>query len=1588
VNLKFLCSLPSEWKTHTLIWRNKTDLEDKILDDLFNSLKIYESEVKHSFSLGTDSQNLAFVSSADSTNDSVSATVNVSAVGAKLSAPSLPNVDSLSNVVIYSFFESQSSSPQLDNEDLKQIDADDLEEMDLKWQMAMLTMRKRKFLQKTGRNLGVNGSTSMGFDMAKKGMGLPRWVEAGGGNGLKMVVFGSGRSGVKGAGVLAGNWLGKMYSVSFLNGTLLQVWQLGIIGPWVIIRTFLQSTSPQLDNEDLKQIDVDDLEEMDLRWQMVMLTMRAKRFLQKTGRNLGDIRATTMGFDMSKVECYNCHRKGHFARECSYQAEEEPANFALMAISSSSSSDNEDVSANLSLSCPSDRVQPSGGYNAVPPPIIGNFMPPKPDLVFNTTALVVESNHSAFNVQLSPAKPAQAITHTTKSMAPIIEDWVSNSEDESETNDPQSAPSFAQPSKQVKPSGHFAQPIETPILDHAPKLICSKTNVFTKSKPISVTAFRPVSAADPKIMAANPRHSRSLYTKTNSFIRRHHTPSKFSKTSNTFQKVTAAHAKVVSAAKGKKGKWGNPQYALKDKGVIDSGCSRHMTGNMSYLSNFQKLNRGYVAFGGNPKGGKITEKGKIKTGKFEGKVDEGFLVGYSVHSKAFRVFNSRTRIVQETLHVNFLENMPNVAGTGPTWLFDIDSLTRTMNYQPVTTGNQTNPNVGFREEFDAGKTGEEANQQYVLFLVWSTSSTNPQNKEGDTTFDGIENDFEDFSKDISNDVSAASPIVPAAEQNCSNSTNPINAAGHAGGQNCSNSTNPISAAEPSNSNSSSSHRNSSIRDASQSPDVLEMENIVHSDNENVGAKADLNNLESSITVSPIPTTRIHNAHPISQIIGNLSSTTQTRSMARILRDQGGISQVLNEDFHTCMFACFLLQKEPKRVHQALKDPIARIDAIRLFLAYVSFMGFMVYQMDVKSRFLYRTIEEEVYVCQPPGFEDPDHPDKVYKVVKALYGLHQAPRAWYETLATYLLENSFQRGQIDQTLFIKKKKGDILLVQIYVDDIIFGATNQYLCKSFKKLMKHKFQMSSMGELTFFLGLQVKQKEDGIFINQDKYVAEILKKFGLTEGKSASTPIDTEKPLLKDSDGEDVDVHIYRSMIGSLMYLTSSRPDIMFAVCACARFQVTPKVSHLHAVKRIFRYLKGKPHLGLWYPNDSPFDLVAYSDSDYAGASLVRKSTTRGCQFLGSRLISWQYKKQTVVATSSTEAEYVASASCCAQVQWIQNQMLDYGYNFMHASFGLYFWFWNNIAEEEPEVHEAVEIVTTAKLITKVVAAVSGTVSAAAVPAHVTAATVTPALVKVAIPATKRRRGVIIRDPEEESSLNTPAETKSKDKGKGILVEEPKPLKKKQQVEMDEAFSRKLQEELNQEIDWEVAMEHVKQSAKESLYVQRYQVMKKRPVTEAQARRNMMVYLKNTAGYRLDYLKEMSYDDIRPIFEAKFNSNLKFLLKTKEQIEEEKNREIAIINETPAQKAAKRRRLNEEAKDVEEIKKHLEIVPDEDDDVYTEATSLARKVPVVDYQIIYIDNKPRYKIIHADDTHQLYRSFITMLKNFNRDDLETL
>ncbi|GJX32194.1 putative ribonuclease H-like domain-containing protein [Tanacetum coccineum] len=406
---------------------------------------------------------------------------------------------------------------------------------------------------------------------------------------------------------------------------------------------------------------------------------------------------------------------------------------------------------------------------------------------------------------------------------------------------------------------------------------------------------------------------------------------------------------------------------------------------------------------------------------------------YSLSSKAFRVYNTRTRKVQENLHIGFLENKPMIEGNGPKWLFDIDFLTESMNYVPVVAGTFSNDFAGLQGVSESS-TSSQQDQDCIVMPIW---------KDASYFGDG-----------------APRSVVDAQIQD--------------------------------------KDRLHNENDASEkSPD------------------------DSSLKDNGTAVQQVNTARPEINT-GSIEVSTDVTEVVKLLtrlKTCAIYEGKSHQDLHTCLFACFLSQEEPKRVSKALnlpkghreigtkwvyrnkKDkrgivirnkarlvaqghtqeegidynevfaPMARIDAIRMFLAYASYMGFMVYQMDVKSAFLYGQIEEEVYVCQPLGFEDLDNPNKVYKVVKALYGLHQAPRASYDTLENYLLCNGFQRGKIDQTLFIKRQKGHILLVQIYVDDIIFGSTKKELCDEFEKLMKDKFQMSSMGELTFFLGLQV-------------------------------------------------------------------------------------------------------------------------------------------------------------------------------------------------------------------------------------------------------------------------------------------------------------------------------------------------------------------------------------------------------------------------------------------------------------------------------------------------------------------------------------
>src|SRR6187455_1728529 len=301
-------------------------------------------------------------------------------------------------------------------------------------------------------------------------------------------------------------------------------------------------------------------------------------------------------------------------------------------------------------------------------------------------------------------------------------------------------------------------------------------------------------------------------------------------------------------------------------------------------------------------------------------------------------------------------------------------------------------------------------------------------------------------------------------------------------------------------------------------------------------------------------------------------------------------------------------------------PVARLESIRILLAYATYHGFKLHQMDVKSAFLNGPIKKEVYVEQPPGFEDSEYPNHVYKLSKALYGLKQAPRAWYECLRDFLITNGFKVGKADPTHFTKTLENDLFVCQIYVDDIIFGSTNESTCEEFSRIMTQKFEMSMMGELKYFLGFQVKQLHEGTFISQTKYIQDILNKFGMKDAKPIKTPMETNGHLDLDTGGKSVDQKVYHSMIGSLLYLCVARPDIMLSVCMCARFQADPKEVHLRAMKRILRYLVHTPKFGLWYPKGSTFDLIGYSDADWAGCKIDRKSTSGTCQFLGRSLVS--------------------------------------------------------------------------------------------------------------------------------------------------------------------------------------------------------------------------------------------------------------------------------------------------------------------------------------------------------------------------------
>ena len=336
-------------------------------------------------------------------------------------------------------------------------------------------------------------------------------------------------------------------------------------------------------------------------------------------------------------------------------------------------------------------------------------------------------------------------------------------------------------------------------------------------------------------------------------------------------------------------------------------------------------------------------------------------------------------------------------------------------------------------------------------------------------------------------------------------------------------------------------------------------------------------------------------------------------------------------------------------------PVARMETVRTVLSIAAQNKWKVYQMDVKSAFLNGVLMEEVYIEQPLGYEKKGQEHKVCRLKKALYGLKQAPRAWYSRIDTYLLENGFEKCEGEPTVYIKEKDCKILIVVLYIDDVIFTSNDDYLIENFKSVMKEEFEMTDMGLLRYFLGIEVDQNKNGIFISQAKYVNEVLSRFNMQDSKAVITPTVMGLKLSQEDNSKDFDPSLYKSIVGSLMYLTATRPDIMYAVSLISRFMEKPKETHWQAAKRILRYVKGTKRYGIFYTISECSDLVGYTDSDWAGSVDDRKSTSGYIFHIGSGAISWASKKQPIVALSTAEAEYVVATAAACQAVWMRRML---------------------------------------------------------------------------------------------------------------------------------------------------------------------------------------------------------------------------------------------------------------------------------------------------------------------------------------------
>nr|GEU55859.1 hypothetical protein [Tanacetum cinerariifolium] len=854
------------------------------------------------------------------------------------------------------------------------------------------------------------------------------------------------------------------------------------------------TASPQVCT-DLEQIHEDDMEEIDLRWQLALLSMKAKMFFQKTGTKITINKSNTAVYDKAKVECFNCHKMGHFARECRVPMNqgnrtrnqetttrtvnvEDISSKAMVAIDGVSLDWSTWLMMKLLQTWPLRFFQTQRGLASVEKQLVHykknerllneNITVLKKDILIKDSKIAVlksklekiskEKNdietkikkfenasqsldkligsqntnkskrglgYVSYNIvppphtrRFSPPRIDLSYTGLPEFAKPGVESYgVKPIEVESEGEDEVESPPEIK-RKTVKPSMDKVE-VDLP-----------KQNDKSSRKPIKYAEMyrtqRPRATKDEtsRILKSFITEIENLVDKKVKLIRCDNGIEFKNRVINEFCEEKGIKREYTVARTPQQ----NRVAERRNRTLIEAARTMVLVVKPHSKTLYELFRGRTPAFSFmRPFGCHVTILNTLDhLGKFDGKSDEGFFVGYFINSKAFRVYNTRTRKVEENLHINFLVNKLIIAGTN------------------------SNNFVGKGVSFDADSDGDN------------------KDNDGPCKESEINNQERQNAKNSTLDVNTAGPSINTASLN-------INTA------------------------------SLTIYTVRQSDNFFGSYNDMRSLD---GVEVDISNISTTYSIPNTPNTRIYKDHSLDNVIGDMQSGVQTKRLTVTTDEQGFISAIYDEktyeDLHTYFFHVFCHKKNPKEGdnYDEVFTHVARIEAIRLFLAYASFMGFLVYQMDVKSAFMYGRFEEEVYVCQPLGFEDPDYPDEVYKVEKALYGLKQAPRAWYETLAKYLLDNGFHRGKIDQNLFIKRQKDDILLVKVYVDDLIFGYTKKELCTKFEELIHDR---------------------------QDKYVDEILRKFKYADVKPAITPMDKEKALLKDLDGNVVDVHLYKFMI---------------------------------------------------------------------------------------------------------------------------------------------------------------------------------------------------------------------------------------------------------------------------------------------------------------------------------------------------------------------------------------------------------------------------------------------------------------------------